>query len=343
LILKTQKAGVIKDLEINRYASKIKKIGENVIVLGPFKIEGKKYVIATYFPSFKYWTTVIRNFPIVFNFLRPNSYLKQKNIDELIKGIRIYDLNRKLVNFNTSLYTEAYVLTRIWMRVYFNPFYPPHFQAFEIRYETVKKLADKLRHQRYPDANTDIEKLYVTKLQQANRQVYDHVDILEKHVIFVKNLTEIFKRISDSPSNDNIKNLQSTAVRFESVLEDMSKWCEDRAKSWSDFIDAYSAYKITHENNNPIKKNGLRAFFDGILGVLISILTGNSLLIGFFFSVGVDFGLSYISDLILKPKWQSQELTKMAQLHRADIMRVKQFLELYTLTPSGDNFRVTIK
>jgi hypothetical protein len=335
----SHKAGVVRDIAIYRSASAHKKSGERLEVVGYFTIDGKKFTVATYFPAFKYWSTMLRNLPVLFSFIYPTIYLSQKNLDELITGVRVYDSKKNKVEYDSKKYVEFYRIARIWMRVYFNPFCPPKLYLLERRLESVKAIAENLKQTKYPEGKSEIEKLYIKKLSEANTQVYNQVSILEKQTKVAKALIATFSGISDYPSDVNITKLHSLALRFKSTLDEMAEWCEHRATTWPDFVDVVSAYEQRAEDKNLIKKHGISAVLSGLLGSLWGILSGNSPFLGFAYGVTAEFSLGLLGDLIFKPKWQAKMLLQKAKSYRRDIERVERFLELYQLQPNKELFR----
>lgn len=332
-----QKTRVINDREIRVSAGIWKEPGEKCDVYGPFDIEGKKYAIATYYPAWRYRWYFARNFlPVMLSTIWKSLYHRQKNIDELITGIRVYDSRKKPVPVDTRLYTEAYRATRIWLRVFFNPFYSPNTKVYDVTLKLVKRLAGWLKRQGYPDTKSKIEVFYVQQLRHANEQVYAHVDILERHNKLLANITDSFRAISDKASTTQTRELHSLAVRFKSVLTEMADWCEGRAQSWTDFVDAFTAYKQAQEDKeNPIKRHGSRAMLDGMVGALITVISGGSIALGTGFSVASDFGYRYLRDLVMRPKWQAKSLLKTAEWYRIRIVEIDSFLKLYEATPRG--------
>jgi hypothetical protein len=335
----SHKAGVMRDIALYRIASAHKKSGERLVVIGYFKLDGKQFTIATYFPALKYWLTMLRNLSVLFSFIYPTIYLSQKNLDELITGVRAYDSKKNKVEYDSKNYVELYRIARIWMRVYFNPFYPPKQYLLDNRLESVKAIAENLKKTKYPEGKSEIDKLYIKKLREANQQVYNQISILEKQNKVAKTLISTFRGISDNPSDVNIAKLQSHALRFKSTLAEMADWCEQRATTWSDFVDIVSAYEQKEEDKNLIKKHGISAILSGLLGSIWGIFSGNSPFLGFLYGVTVEFSLGLLGDLIFKPKWQSKMLLRKAKSYRKDIGRVERFLELYYLQPNKEFFR----
>ena len=333
------------DSEISSNASVWKEPGEKVDVYGPFDINGKKYATAAYYPSRKYHWRFVRNFlPVMLSMFWKPLYFRQKNLDELLRGVRVYDPMKNPVSFNKRLYLEAYRTTRIWLRVYFNPFYPPFTKPYETKLRQVKRIAENLRRAGYPEPKTKIEASYVDELRRANQQVYQHMEILERHNKMLIGIVNSFNGIWDRYSTAQTKELYLQATRFKSVLEEMAVWCEDRAKSWNDFVDAFNGYREARADRmTPMKKYAPRAIFDGTIGVLFVIASGGSIAMGTGFTIASDFGFQYLRDIMMRPKWQANMLTRAAALYRATISRIDSFLELYSANPTEKVYRISLQ
>ena len=147
-----------------------------------------------------------------------------------------------------------------------------------------------------------------------------------------------FNGISDKFSSGQTGELRFQAIRFKSNLEELAAWCEVRAKTWNDFVDAFIGYvEAHHDKISPARKYGPRVVFVGVLGALSTILSGGSVAIGTGFSVASDFGFQYLRDVVMRPKWQAKSLTKAAELYRMTISRIDTFLELYSAKPSAES------
>lgn len=332
-----KKTRVISDTKINANADVWKEPGEKFDIYGPFDINGRKYAIAAYYPVWEYRWRFVRNFfPVMLSIVWKATYHRQKNIDELLNGIRVYDSGTNPVPLDKGLYVEAYRTTKIWLRVFFNPFYPPSVKPFEAKLKLVKRIAETLRKAGYPEPKTKTEAFYVEELRRANQQVCAHIDILERHNRLLTNIVKSFNDISDKSSSTRTRELHSQAIRFKSILEEMANWCEIRAKSWNDFVDAFAGFRAAQEDKmNPAVKYGPRAVFDGMLGVLAVILSGGSVALGTGFSVASDFGFQYLRDLVMRPKWQAKSLMKVAKLYRITISGIDSFLNLYSANPDA--------
>lgn len=316
--------------------------GERVSAFGPFVIGNSRYDIVAYFQTRRYWWTLIRSFPTAMSsFFIPSAYLRGRNVDELVLGVRVYDSKSRAVPYNKELYRQAFRAVRIWIRVYLNPFYPPRPKYFQARLALIRRVAKLSEKRGVVEETFPSKDYYIEQIEKADRSMMAYMDTFEKHNKILENVNASLRQVSDNPSAVGMEELRRRAERFKTVLNEMALQCEARAKSWPDAEAARAAIEqIQGSRGNPWRKLAPRALIDGIIGAVFGILSGGSLAVGFAFSVASEMGLSYLRRFVLGPQRQVRNLLRAASGYNESVTRVDDFIAIYSAEPSRDNFRV---
>lgn len=334
--------GVVFNSAENVDAGKEIRRGERVTVFGHFILDGKPFDIAAYFPTRKYWWTLVRNFPTQMSaFLFPGAYLRGKYIDELVQGVRVYDSKSRFVPFNTDLYLRSFRAIRIWIRVYLSPFYPPKPKYFDAKLALVRRVTDVSKRRLNSYTPSKSKEYYIDLVQKADKEMTRYLGTFEKHNKQLQRLSAVFNDVSDNPSNVNMDDLRKKAERFKILLDELALLSEERAKAWPDLEAAKAALRLMQESDeNALRKFGPRALLDGLVGVVFGVLSGGSLAIGFMFSVASELGIGFLRHLVLSPRRQADRLMKTAKGYKKAVERVDDFVSLYGLQPRADVYRV---
>ena len=334
--------GVISDRMIFEDAILLRARGERLTSYGYFNLNGKRYVVATYFPTRSYWRRLARNVPThLSSIIFPGAYLRSKKIDELVRGIRVYDGQSRFVEYEKSLYLSAVRAVRIWIRVYLDPFYPPKPRYFDARLTALRKITEISKKRRGIKLQEGLHEYYVDQIRKADEQMVQYLAAIERRNEFLHKLTSVFVSVSDNPSSINMDELLRKAQRFEALLEELRDICEQRAKSWPEIQVARTLLdSLRVENKSVARRYGPRALFDGVIGVLFGVLSGGSLAVGFLFSVSAELGFGFLRNFVLSPKRQANRLLAEARSYQKSVERVRDFISLYKLRPEQGTFRV---
>ncbi|MDG6904051.1 MAG: hypothetical protein JRN72_04540 [Nitrososphaerota archaeon] len=334
--------GVISDRTIFEDAVIFREKGERLTSYGYFNLYGKRYIVSAYFPTRRYWWRLAHNIPThISSIVFPSAYLKGKRIDELVRGVRVYDERSHFVRYERNLYLGAFRAVRIWIRVYLDPFYPPRPNYFDAKLKVLRKITEVSKRRQEIKLREALPEFYIEQIRKADEQMLLYLATLEKRNDSLRTLTSTLISVSDAPASVNMDDLLRKARRFEALLEELEGICEQRAKSWPDAELARTALSdFRQRKENLVKRYGPRALLDGIVGVVFGVLSGGSLAVGFLFSVSSELGIGFLRDFILGPKHQVERLLEEAKSYRRAVERVRDFVALYRLRPQQDAFRV---
>jgi hypothetical protein len=334
--------GVISDRTIFEDAVNYRGNGERLTSYGYFNLNGKRYIVTTYFPTRSYWWRLARNFPThMFSIVYPGSYLRSKRMDELVHGVRVYDDKSRFVRYEKGLYLNALRAVRIWIRVYLDPFYPPKPRYFDAKLAVLRRISEISKRRQGIKLQEGVQGFYVDQIRKADDQMLQYLATLEKHNDLLRGLSAAFVSVSDSPSNLNMDDLFRRAQRFKTLLEELVTICEQRAKTWPDVELARAALRSLRESSeSPLRKYGPRALLDGAVGVAFGVLSGGSLAVGFLFSVSSELGFGFLRNFVLSPKRQVRNLLAEAKSYQKAVERAGDFVSLYRLVPQQEAFRV---
>jgi len=313
-------------------ASLLKTSHEHINVYGPIEIENKEYFVAFYYPNFKYWKFNLMNLPLyLLTPIIPSLYLKARTLGDIVEGFSVMDSKARTIPFDARLYTRIFKTTIVWLNIYLTPFYPPRlFELFDTYINYVSKIVDVSRNCVYPNPKTLIEEGYIKQLKIADQQNIKLFDIFKKINKLVQNIGGNFRTVSEKPSERSSIHLKEQAERLQDIQIEMANWCEERARSWPNFVDFSAAYRVAQqERRSPLKKYGPHAFYNGLLGIIVYLLSGGSIPLSMAYSIVADIGIQYFRDLFLRPKWQAKDFLKVAKKYRGHEQPVKRFLDLY--------------
>ena len=336
---KRYRGNVVSDRYPNYVGRKGAWYGEHCVVYGPMECQKRRYLIPVYYPRWKYFFKLLTDWRFVFpSFIIPGYFLKATSYSDIVRGIMVLDDKGHGIPRNEDLFHQLAIIVLVWIHIYITPFLPPKiWRLFELKLKFIEKIVEKCRDRKYPKGQNVFDKIYFEKLKEADTQVLSHWEMLKEHVPTLKLLGKLFVAMSDNPSDTNARQLGATAGRVKLQVRNIAEWCDKRAGTWPDFVDAFTSYRtIQEEKLSMIRKYGPRTIFDGLLGVILNTVSGFPVPISIAFSAAADIGLSYLRGLILVPKWQEKSLRKAAVAYRKVESRIDRFLERYNFQiPDG--------
>ncbi len=325
------RGGLLKDPVFHAVASVGQMPGERLDVL-PLEISGKQYAIALYFPKSGYWRRTIKNLPIyMLSFIFPRFYMRAAPYGDILQGIKVMDISPKTVPYDRTLYNTAFQLSKAWIEVYLIPFFDPKMlRAYDLRLKVLRRLVQQSKTRKYPASNNQWEQVYFERLKVADSQAIAELGTMERQNRVVHNLVGSFRQVSDHPPTDRgLYRARDAAVKLKESFQEMSDWCEKRANTWPDFVDAHTICRINQEEKkSQLNRLGWRVILDAVPGILVAVLT--SIPVGIAIGVVRDVGTKYILDLVLRPKWQAKQLREASDDYLRSSERAQKFLDIFS-------------
>jgi hypothetical protein len=330
--LKRRAGGHILDREYYDAAKPWRKPSERLAPLGPFKIDGKDFVAVVYFDRWSYWKWMLKyGMVLLISFFYPSYYLKATSLATKAKGVVILDNNIHFVSDKTQQIRVARTAL-VWIDVYLCPAFPPRlFNLVDMKMKLEKKVFEQCKDRKVPKAKEPAEKLYLEELRRADKQVVKFHPIFVKYHRSLRNATNLFKSISDRPSEANVMKLKPVIERIVLNFEELAKWSEERAKSWTNFVDSFELYRKSEEKKKSLlKRYGPAAIWKVLMSIFAHVLSGGNFAFSVTFSLVSWFGIEGFK-MILSFRWQATTLKKTAHIYRQFSARAKTFLKLYDM------------
>lgn len=337
--LKSQ-GGTIKDSIFYKLAEFGKRSSEKVSVYGPFKIRGKVFATAAYYNRWAYWKWIILHpFYLVISFFTLKYYVKESSLAMKIRGILVFDEKANLI-LNKQLQKRVASVTLVWVDTYLTPVFPPKmFNAVDAVMKLEEKIFDRCKNRKLKKPTNLPEKIFFKELEKADKQVVKFYPIFKKYHASLKNARNLFNQVSNKPSDVNVKSLKNVIKNLSLNFEKLADWCEDRGKSWPDFVDSYELYKKSEERKKGLlKKIGSKFLWNRLLSIIIKIASSGNVVFSEACSMAGMFGIEGVK-IILSFRWQTKSLKKSAKRYRDFSQRAKNFLDLFERVQSNDFLR----
>jgi hypothetical protein len=194
-----------------------------------------------------------------------------------------------------------------------------------------KKIFENCRDRKVPKAKSLAEKLYLEQLKKADEQVVRFYPIFMRHHNLLKNATNLFSGISDRPSEAKVLNLKLVINSLSLNFEELAKWCEERARSWTRFVDSFELYKKSDERKKSLlERYGPSAIGNVLMSVFAEILSGGNFAFSAIVSLVSWFGMEGCK-MILSFRWQTRMLRNTALIYRQFSARAKMFSKIYDI------------
>jgi hypothetical protein len=309
-----------------------KKRSEQLSPLGPFKVDGKDFVAVAYFDRWAYYKWLVRHGVLLFaSFFFPSLYYKTKSLAVKTKGMMILDDKAQFVT-DKNQQTRIARIALVWIDVYLCPTFPPKlFNYVNSKIKVEKKFFENCRDRKVPKARSLAEKLYFQELKKADNQVVRFYPILIKYNNLLKNASNLFYGISDKPSEEKVQALKIVMGSLAQNFEELAKWCEERAKSWGDFVDSFELYKKSEERKKGLlKRYGPSAIWTILMSAVAEILTGGNLAFSAIVALISRFGTEGFN-MILSFRWQIKMLKNTGRAYHQFSARAAKFSKLYDI------------
>jgi hypothetical protein len=330
--LKRRWGGHVTQMQYYEAAASLRKRSERLNPLGPFNVDGKDFVAVAYFNRWTYYKWMARHGMLLFaSSIWPPYYYKSTSLAAKTKGMTILDDKARFVE-DKDQQTRVARVALAWIDVYICPvFLPRLFNTVDARLKLEKKMYEKCRDRKVPRAKSLPEKLYFEQLKKADNQVVRFYPIFKRYHNLLKNARMLFSDISDRPSEAKAHKMRTVTGSLAENFEEMAKWCEERAKSWEDFVDSSELYKQSEERKKGIlERYGPSAIWTLLMGVLAQILSGGN----FAFSTIVSL-ISWLGTegfrMIFSFRWQIRMLEKSADRYHQFSARARRFSKLYDM------------
>jgi len=334
------RSGHILNREFHFYKKVYKRANESCVVLGPFIYNRKEYVAIVYFNKWRYYKwhlKALSTLPI--SLIMPGYYLKtQSKLTDLIQGMTILDHNANLV---TSDKINSYVcrIVFIWIEVYLAPFFPHALvKVIHTKTKWVQKISKEIKKRKYPTPRNLAERVYFEQLKIADKQVATFTPIFVIFSKLLKNIWNTFIQVSNRPSEKNILKLRSQAIHLKKLCGRLSLWCEERARTWTDFLDARDLYKQRMEKEKSLfKRYGYKTLTKLIPALLTYFISGGQIPFSLILQISILIGTEGLK-MLLSFRWQTRSLLKAAKYYENFKKRIDVFLSLYDMKKCRKNF-----
>lgn len=330
--LKRKSGGHVTQTGYYTIAKTLRKPSERFDPLGPFKIDGKDFVAIAFFNRQSYHKWMIQSgLNVLVSFFYAPYYIKATSLAPKTKGMLILDDKVHFVSDSKQSLKIARTAL-VWIDVYLRPAFPPGlFRLVDKSMKVERKIFEQCRDRKIPKSEKPAEKLYLDELKKADKQVVDFHPIFVRYHKLLKTATNLFSGISDNPSEARVMSLKPVMKNLAATFEELAKWCEERAKSWTDFVDNAEIYRKSQEKKkNLFERYGKKAIGTALMGVFAHIASGGNFAFSTVLSVVSMFGREGFK-MILSFRWQAKTLKKSALMYRRFSSRVEDFLKLYDM------------
>jgi len=308
--------------------------------LGPLTVDGNDFVAVAYFNNWSYYRWVLQNgINIVISFFRPSFYLKSNSLAIKTKAMKVLNHKAESVTENDQK-TRIARTALVWTDIYLvPPFLPRTFDLVDSKLKLQKKIFSQCKNRKMPKAKAPVEKLYFDQLRKADKQVIEFYPIFLRHHTLLKSAKELFSDVSEKPSEQKIIRTRNVVEKLGQNFGELSRWCENRAKSWPDFVDSAELNKEYEEKKKSfLARYGPRAVFDLMVSVIAEILSGGNIAVSAALPIIAEFGF-YGFGTIMNFKWQASMLKKQARTYRKFSKRAANFLKVYDMPLRRDFLR----
>jgi len=330
--LKRRSGGHVLQREYYDIAKTWKKRSERLAPLGPFRIDGKDFVAITYFNRWSYYRWITKNgASLLASLFFSSVYLRTASLAAKTKGMVILDDNVRFVNDNEQKIKIARTAL-VWIDVYLLPAFPPRlFNLVDMKMEFQKRIFEQCKNRKIPKAKEPVEKLYLEQLKKADKQVVEFYPTFMRHHKLLKNATNLFSTISDKPSETKVLRLKSVMENLALNFQELSKWCEERARSWPTFVDSFEIYKESQKKKKSfLERYGRAAIWKTVMSIFAHILSGGNFAFSMVLSLISWFGFEGFK-MVLSFRWQTRTLRNEARVYRRFSARINSFLKLYDM------------
>jgi hypothetical protein len=330
--IKKMKAGVLRDPKFAFPAKFSKNPNESFVVMGLFPVNDKKYVSVAYYDSWFYRKWFIKNgFISVSSLIYPPIYYKADSLSAKTKAILILNENAEPIE-NEKVQISVARTALVWADTYLLPvFRPGTFRLAESVFKMQEKIYKECYNRKLPDSKEQTEQMFYTLLRLADKQVIEHHSIFKKHLALLKNAEQLFKEISDKPTETKVLQFRVIIQKLANSSQDLSEWCEKRAKTWLPFVESAEFYKSHRDNKKGlVSKYGPKGIWVTLLAAMGFIATGDNLGYSIVFSLITEFGVEGFKQ-ILSFKWQASSLKKQAKAYLTFSRKMIKFLTIYEM------------
>ena len=186
-----------------------------------------------------------------------------------------------------------------------------------------------MKDRNYPSPKNLAERIYFDQLKMADRQAILSTSLFEAYSNLLENLRANFHEVSSHPSQRSVSRLRRTAVRLRDICERISLWCEQRAATWDDFLDACSLYMSRKkEEKSLLRRQGLKAIRETLIAGIIYVSARGQIPLTIVLRIVAQAGIEGMK-MLLSLRWQTKSLMKSAKSYRRLIGRIEGFLALY--------------
>jgi hypothetical protein len=328
--LKRGAGGHVRQRQYYEAAAIGRKRSEHVNPLGPFKVDGKDFVAVAYFDRWTYHKWMLKYAAVLFaSFFHQSYYYKATSLAVKTKGMMIMDDKFRFVT-DENLQRRVARIALVWIDIYICPMFPPRFfNVVDAKMKLEKKIFEECRDRKVPRAKSLSEKVYFEQLKKADDQVVRFYPIFARYHGLLKSASILFGGISDRPSEARVQNLKIVTSSLAQNFEDMAKWCEERAKSWADFVDSSELYKRSEERKKGLlEKYGPSAIWTFLMSALAEILSGGNFAFSTIISLISVLGTQGFK-MILSFRWQIKMLKNSARGYHQFSIRARKFSKLY--------------
>lgn len=220
----------------------------------------------------------------------------------------------------------------VWIDVYVVPSFPPRmFDIVNATMKIQKKIYEQCKNRTTLKAKEPAEKLYFEQLRKADKQVIEYYPILVHYHDLLKSAKSLFIDISNKPSEAKVLKLKPILGKLAIDFKELSKWCDDRAKSWPSFVDATELYKAYREKKkNLLERYGPLVLWEILLAGVTQVLTGGNIAYSTAFPIIAKFGFDGFKQ-IMSFRWQARALRKQAKIYSRFSKRTTNLLNLYDM------------
>jgi len=330
--LKRKSGGHVTQTEYYNIAKMWKKPSERFNPLGPFKIDGKDFVAIAFFNRRSYCKWMIQSgLNVLASFFYAPYYMKATSLAPKTKGMLILDDKVHFVSDSEQSLKIARTAL-VWIDVYLCPAFPPGlFRLVDKSMKVERKIFEQCRDRKIPNSKKPAERLYLEQLKKADKQVVDFYRDFVRYHKLLKTATNLFSGISHNPSEANVMSLKPVMKNLAVKFEELAKWCEERARSWVDFVDSVEIYQKSEERRKGLfERYGKRAIGTALMSVFAHIASGGNFAFSIVLSVVSMFGREGLK-MILSFRWQVKTLKNSARMYRRFGAKVEDFLKIYDM------------
>ena len=335
LMTKTKKfkAGVFRDRHFRFAAQFCQKNNESFEAMGRFSVDEKKYVSIAYFDKWSYRKWFLKNgFILISSKIYPPIYYRATSLSAKTNGMLILNENAESIE-NVELQIRVARTALIWIDTYLVPvFRPGTFRLAKSVLKMQEKIYNQCSNRKIPQSKEQAEQLFYSQLRLADKQVIDHYSLFKKHLALLKSAEELFREISDKPTEAKILKFKVIIKKLAASSQALSEWCENRAKTWVPFIESAEFYKSHLNSKKKLSKYGPKAIWVILLTAIANFATGENLSYSIAFALISEFGVEGFKQ-IMSFKWQANSLHKQANSYRQFSEKLNKFLEIYAIAP----------